>query len=39
MLTFDRKQLMNQIEPLPKRLRIAFAAACAQRQAPHYVPG
>jgi hypothetical protein len=36
MLTFDRKQLTNQLQPLPKRLRVAFAAACAQRQVPHY---
>lgn len=37
MLTFERKQVMDQIEPLPRRLRVAFAAACAQRQLPNYV--
>src|SRR5215469_13531042 len=37
MLTFDRKQLTDHLEPLPKRLRVAFAAACAQRQLPNYV--
>jgi len=37
MLTFERKQMMDQIDPLPKRLRVAFAAACAQRQLPNYV--
>jgi len=37
MLTFERKQVMEQIDPLPKRLRVAFAAACAQRQLPNYV--
>ena len=34
MLRFDEKQIIVQIEPLPKRLRVAFAAACAQRQLP-----
>ncbi len=37
MLTFDRKQVMDQIEPLPKRLRVAFAAACTQRQLLNYI--
>jgi uncharacterized protein YjaG (DUF416 family) len=37
MLTFETKQVMEQIDPLPKRLRVAFAAACAQRQLPNYV--
>jgi len=37
MLTFDRRQVMDQIDPLPKRLRVAFAAACAERQLPNYV--
>jgi hypothetical protein len=29
--------MTGQIELLPKRLRLAFAAACAQRQLPNYV--
>src|ERR1700735_3720052 len=37
MLTFETKQVIEQIDPLPKRLRVAFAAACAQRQLPNYV--
>lgn len=37
MLTFDEKQVMDLIELLPKRLRAAFAAACAQRQLPNYI--
>jgi hypothetical protein len=37
MLTFDKKQITGQIELLPKRLRLAFAAACAQRQYPNYI--
>ena len=37
MLTFDKDQMAAQIEHLPKRLRVAFAAACAQRQLPSYV--
>jgi uncharacterized protein YjaG (DUF416 family) len=37
MLIFDRESVTKQIEPLPKRLRVAFAAACAQRQLPSYV--
>jgi hypothetical protein len=37
MLTFDRKRVTDQIELLPKRLRVAFAAAYAQRQILNYV--
>jgi hypothetical protein len=37
MLIFDRRQMLDQIESLPKRLRVVFAAACAQRQLPNYV--
>jgi len=37
MLTFDSKQMKGQIDPLPKRLRVAFAAACTQRQLLNYV--
>jgi len=37
MLTFERKQVMDRIDPLPKRLRVAFAAACGERQLPNYV--
>lgn len=37
MLTFDREQMRDEIEALPKRLRVAFATACAQRQLLNYV--
>jgi hypothetical protein len=37
MLTFDRKQMMEWIRPLPKRLRVVFAGASAQRQLPNYL--
>jgi hypothetical protein len=37
MLTFDREQMMERIGPLPKRLRVVFAAASAQRQLPNYL--
>jgi len=37
MLTFERRQITDQIDPLPKRLRVAFAVACAQRLLPCYI--
>jgi hypothetical protein len=37
MLTFDKDYIANKIEQLPKRLRVAFAAACVQRQLPSYL--
>jgi hypothetical protein len=32
MLTFDRDRMTEQIVALPKLMRVAFAAACVQRQ-------
>ncbi len=37
VLRHDEKVLWSQLERLPDRLRVAFAAACAQRQVPNYV--
>jgi uncharacterized protein YjaG (DUF416 family) len=37
MLRYDEKALTSQLERLPNRLRVAFAAACAQRQVPNYI--
>jgi hypothetical protein len=37
MLTFERRQIVDRIDPLPPQLRAAFAAACAQRQLPNYI--
>jgi Protein of unknown function (DUF416) len=37
ILTYDRKKLANELALLPKRLRVAFAAACAQRLLPHHI--
>jgi len=37
MLTFESEQLIEQIRPLPRQLRVAFAVACAQRQIPNYL--
>jgi uncharacterized protein YjaG (DUF416 family) len=36
ILHYDEKGLVGQLERLPDRLRVAFAAACAQRQVPSY---
>ncbi|HLH96420.1 MAG TPA: DUF416 family protein [Xanthobacteraceae bacterium] len=35
---YDEKELLRQLQPLPNRLRTAFAAACAQRQVENYAP-
>jgi uncharacterized protein YjaG (DUF416 family) len=37
ILRFDRDSLAKELSSLPKRLRAAFAAACAQRLMPSYV--
>jgi uncharacterized protein YjaG (DUF416 family) len=37
ILHHDEKELWRQLERLPNRLRVAFAAACAQRQVANYV--
>jgi uncharacterized protein YjaG (DUF416 family) len=37
ILCHDEKELWRQLERLPNRLRVVFAAACAQRQVPNYV--
>lgn len=37
VLRFDEKALMERLERLPNRLRVAFAAVCAQRQLPNYI--
>jgi uncharacterized protein len=34
---FDEKQLMRELDTLPRKLRGVFAAACAERQLPNYV--
>lgn len=36
ILRFDANALIAQLERLPNRLRVAFAAACAERQLPNY---
>jgi uncharacterized protein len=36
ILRFDKNALIAQLERLPNRLRVAFAAACAERQLPNY---
>jgi uncharacterized protein len=36
-LQFDKDALIAQLERLPNRLRVAFAAACAERQLPNYI--
>ncbi len=36
MYTFDGKKLVADLERLPAPLRVAFAAACAERQMPAY---
>jgi uncharacterized protein YjaG (DUF416 family) len=37
ILRRDERDLWRQLERLSNRLRVAFAAACAQRQVPNYV--
>lgn len=37
MLRFDQEQVLGQLGRLTSRLRVAFAAACAERQLPNYV--
>jgi hypothetical protein len=37
VLRHDERDLRKQLERMPNRLRVAFAAACAQRQVPSYV--
>jgi uncharacterized protein YjaG (DUF416 family) len=37
ILQFDKNALIVQLERLPNQLRVAFAAACAERQLPNYV--
>jgi uncharacterized protein YjaG (DUF416 family) len=37
MLSFDQKELLNDLAELPTILRTTFAAACAQRLLPNYV--
>jgi len=37
ILRFDRAKLTQELESLPKRLRAAFAAACAQRFLPTHI--
>ncbi len=36
MFLFDEKQLLQKLEQLATNRRVAFAAACAQRQLPCY---
>jgi uncharacterized protein YjaG (DUF416 family) len=37
VLRHDERDLWKQLERMPNRLRVAFAAACAQRQVPNYI--
>jgi uncharacterized protein YjaG (DUF416 family) len=37
ILRFDKNVLANDLEMLPKNLRVVFAAACAQRLLPSYL--
>jgi uncharacterized protein YjaG (DUF416 family) len=37
MLRYDEKELIGCLQPLPNRLRVAFAAACAERQILNYL--
>jgi uncharacterized protein YjaG (DUF416 family) len=37
ILRYDQKELVARLRILPNRLRVAFAAACAERQFPNYV--
>ena len=37
ILEFNEPELRKELDGLPKQLRAAFAAACAQRQYPNYV--
>jgi uncharacterized protein YjaG (DUF416 family) len=35
-LRFDERELQARLKQLPNKLRVAFAAACAERQLPNY---
>ncbi len=37
MITFNQQKLLADLQRLPPRLRVAFAAACAERQLPAYL--
>jgi uncharacterized protein YjaG (DUF416 family) len=37
ILNYDEKELYRKLEALPNRFRVAFAAACAERQALNYL--
>jgi uncharacterized protein YjaG (DUF416 family) len=37
VINLTKQQLIRELNSLPKQLRIAFAAACSQRQLPSYV--
>jgi uncharacterized protein YjaG (DUF416 family) len=37
ILRFDERGLLAQLRRLPNQLRVAFAAACAERQLPNYI--
>jgi uncharacterized protein DUF416 len=37
IIRFDEKNLVKELNMLPKSLRVAFAAACAQRLVPNYI--
>lgn len=36
ILRFDERELLAQLKQLPNQSRVAFAAACAERQLPNY---
>ena len=36
MISFDQQKLIHALRQLPRTLRVAFAAACAERQLPAY---
>jgi uncharacterized protein YjaG (DUF416 family) len=37
ILRYDEAELVQRLQTLPNRLRVAFAAACAERQLPNYL--
>jgi uncharacterized protein YjaG (DUF416 family) len=37
MIRFDEQDLVRQLQRMPNRLGVAFAAACAERQFPNYL--
>jgi uncharacterized protein YjaG (DUF416 family) len=37
ILRYDEKEVLSRLQKLPNRLRVAFAAACAERQLPSYL--